>query len=468
VRKGGARRRRALVVTAVVLAAVLVAGLVFRPDRALATATGTIAHDLCSVTAVAHADPDRFFAENLRPRLGPGGSVAALVSYSIDPADGSVRASGPFGLEAVRAVVRPGYGCVLGHGQVPITPVPALPADPGAAVLPPIAGEDVVPPADPGLAAALDTEFDVTASGGHRHTAGVVVLHRGRVVAERYAPGVGPRTPLLGFSMTKSTIATLVGVAVQQGKLRLSDPAPVPQWQGMDDPRRAITVEQLLRMDSGLDLDEDASGFDLATQVVYLDDDVAGAAAGAGLKAPPGTRWNYSGATTALLARVLTGAVGGTGEAVQRFARANLFDPLGMDDVTLEMDATGTPIGAHYMLAPARDWARLGELYRAGGVAGGVRILPPGWSDLVATPTLDSDYGAGWWTLRVDQGAFAPGLRAAGLPPDTFYALGNTGQVLAVIPSRELVVVRMGSSDEDQDGLADVARLVVAAMAAPG
>jgi CubicO group peptidase (beta-lactamase class C family) len=118
------------------------------------------------------------------------------------------------------------------------------------------------------------------------------------------------------------------------------------------------------------------------------------------LKAPPGTRWNYSGATTALLARVLTGAVGGTGEAVQRFARANLFDPLGMDDVTLEMDATGTPIGAHYMLAPARDWARLGELYRAGGVAGGVRILPPGWSDLVATPTLDSDYGAGWWTLR--------------------------------------------------------------------
>jgi CubicO group peptidase (beta-lactamase class C family) len=268
--------------------------------------------------------------------------------------------------------------------------------------------------------------------------------------------------------MSKSVISTLVGILVQDGTLRLGEPAPVPQWQSPGDPRRTVTVEQLLRMDSGLDLDETATGFDRSTQVVYLDDDVAAAAAAAPLSATPGTRWAYSGGTTALLARVVMDAVGGTGEAFQRFARTRLFDPLGMGPVTVEMDASGAPIGAHYVFAAPRDWARLGELLRTDGVVGGRRLLPPRWTDLVATPTLDTDYGAGWWTVRTDRGLFAPMLRAAGVPDDTFYALGNTGQTTAVVPSRGLVVVRMGSTTEPQEGLASLAGLLTSAVRAFG
>jgi CubicO group peptidase (beta-lactamase class C family) len=442
----------------------LAAGVAFRPDRAIRTATATIAHDLCSTTFVTGSDPEQAFAEAIAPRLA-GGIIAAAMSYTIDRQHGVVDASGPFGTFANRAVVRPGYGCVLVHGDRPVEQVDPVVPRLDAAVLPSIAGDDAVATTSPELNAALDSEFDPASADGRRHTHGVVIMSRGQVVAERYAPGYDPTTSQLGFSMTKSVIATLIGVLVQQGRLRLSDPAPIMAWQSPDDPRRAITIEQLMRMDSGLDLDEDMSGFDLSTQLVYLEDDIAAAAAQAQLKATPGTRWHYSGASTHLLARVLRDTVGGTGTDVQEFARTNLFDPLGMGEVTLEMDATGTPIGAHYMLAAPRDWARLGELYRGDGVVQGTRILPEGWSTLVATPTLDSDYGAGWWTVRGsdDGGRFSRQLKEAGVPADTFYALGNLGQYLAVIPSRELVIVRMGSSTEPQQGMESFSRLVVAA-----
>lgn len=463
-------RRRWLIAIALVSALVFGAGLAFRPDQAIRTATATVAHDLCSATFVTGADPAQFFAENVKPRLGVGGFLGTVMSYSVDRKEGAVEASTAFGSWPSRAVVRPGYGCVLEHGQMPVASVDPVTPHPGAAILPSIAGDHVVTPTSSDLTAALDVEFDAALSGGKRHTSGVVIMHRGRVIAERYATGYGPQTPLLGFSMTKSTIATLIGVAVQQGKIKLSDPAPIAEWQSPGDPRREITIEQLMRMDSGLDLDENASGFDLSTQVVYLNDDVSAAAARTSLKAPPGTRWSYSGGSTSLLARALTDAVGGTGTAVQRFARINLFDKLGMNDVTLEMDASGTPIGAHYMLAPARDWARMGELYRNDGIVAGTRILPAGWSTLVSTPTLDSDYGAGWWTARSegDSARFAPRLKAAGVPSDTYYALGNMGQYLAVIPSRDLVIVRIGSSTEDHQGLASFARIATAAMKASG
>ena len=145
-------------------------------------------------------------------------------------------------------------------------------------------------------------------------------------------------------------------------------------------------------------------------------------------------------------------------DAVQRFAFNELFDPLGMRDVTLEMDATGTPVGAHYMLASARDWARFGLLYLQDGMAGDKRILHEDWVDLSAAATLDTDYGAGFWTNRSD-GDGASYRIAAGMPADAFMARGSQGQYVVIVPSQQLVVVRLGPAWTARDDMDEVARL---------
>jgi CubicO group peptidase (beta-lactamase class C family) len=135
--------------------------------------------------------------------------------------------------------------------------------------------------------------------------------------------------------------------------------------------------------------------------------------------------------------------VGGTGAAVQTFARRELFDPLGMKSVVMEMDATGTPIGSTHIFASARDWARLGLLYLNDGVVSGHRILPEGWVRYASTSTLGTSYGAGFWT-NDGTDAFARGRIKAGMPCDAFFASGNLGQRVYIMPSRKLVIVRLG------------------------
>jgi CubicO group peptidase (beta-lactamase class C family) len=183
----------------------------------------------------------------------------------------------------------------------------------------------------------------------------VVVVHDGKIIAERYAPGIGIDTQLMGFSMTKSVVNALLGTMTQQGLTSPSLPAPIPEWKGPGDPRREIEVEHLMRMTSGLALDETNSGFDPSSQM-YLYDDMAAFAVGAPLIAAPGKRWAYSSATTQILARIIRDAVGGP-EQTLAFAWRELFNPLGMRHVTLQFDASGTLQGSANMLASARDWA---------------------------------------------------------------------------------------------------------------
>src|SRR5262249_14341438 len=162
---------------------------------------------------------------------------------------------------------------------------------------------------------------------------------------------------------------------VRQGKLTLTAPAPVSAWRNPSDPRHAITVEHLLRMTSGLNLDETNSGFDPSSRMLFTQPDMAAFAESAKLSASPGTRHHYSSPRTMILARIVTDAVGGKAEDVRRLAETELFGPLGMRGVTLEFDAAGTPIGSTYMYATARDWARFGLLYANDGMAVGRRIL---------------------------------------------------------------------------------------------
>ena len=450
---------------AVILAVPIALFAIFRPDRAIHVATGFVAHIVCTKTFVSGLDPQTVFAE-ITDRAGIR-RLRSVLGYRLDRAGKTVDAS-VAGLFGSRAAFHDGFGCVLLHGPdgpyLLKSDIAALKTPKSPPLLAEIAGAAIVVPSDPELKAALDHAFEEPATPPFRRTKAVVVVHDGTVVAERYASGVGVETPLLGFSMTKSVVNALLGILTQQGRISPSMPAPIAEWRGAADPRREIEVEHLMRMTSGLALDETNTGFDPATQMVYLHNDMAGFAAKAAIIAPPGKRWAYSSPSTQLLARIIRDIVGGP-EQTLAFAWRELFNPLGMRNVTLEFDATGTLQGSAYMLASARDWARFGLLYLNDGMIGGHRILPDEWVDFSASPTLGTDYGAGFWTNRSEH-EHAKGRVRSGIPRDALFALGDLGQRIVVLPSQHLVIVRLGDSVDPTGDLRGFERLVKEVIAA--
>jgi CubicO group peptidase (beta-lactamase class C family) len=456
---------RKLIWPALIIAGLVVAALHFRPDRAIRVATGVVAHNVCAKAFVSGFDPKAAFTETM-DREGLR-ILKPAMSYAADPVRKTVGAS-VAGLFESRAAFHDGQGCVLLHGTIEPyllrSDIAALKAAKEPPLLPEIAGSALVEPSDAGLKAALDHAFEEPEAPPFRRTKAVVVVRDGAVIAERYAAGVGVDTPLLGFSMTKSVVNALIGILTQQGLVTPSFPAPVAEWRGADDPRREIEVEHLMRMTTGLALDETNSGFDPSSQMVYLHNDMAGFAVKAPLIAPPGTRWAYSSPTTQILARIIREAVGGP-EQTLKFAWRELFNPLGMRDVTLEFDATGTLQGSSYMLASARDWARFGLLYLNDGLVGGRRLLHEDWVDLSAAATLDTDYGAGFWTNRSEHER-AKGRVAMGIPRDAFFASGDLGQRIVILQSQRMVIVRLGDSVDPTGDIRGLGRLVKEVIAA--
>jgi len=454
------------IVAGLVLAALTASSLVLRPDRAIRVATGYVAHNICVKTFVSGLDPQTVFAE-----ASDRGGIRLLrhvLGFQLDRTAKTVDAS-TLGLFRSRATFHEGLGCVEQHGSKPPyllrSDIVALKTPKAPPLLPEIAGSAGVEPSDPALKAALDHAFEEPPEPPFRRTKAVVVVHNGEVIAERYAAGIGVDTPLLGFSMTKSVINALIGVLTQQGLVTPSMPAPIPEWHGAEDPRREIEVEHLMRMTSGLDLDETNSGFDRSSQM-FLEDDTAAYAINARMIAPPGTRWHYSSPTTQILARIVRDAVGGP-EQTLALAWRELFNPLGMRNVTLEFDGAGTLQGSTYMLASARDWARFGLLYLNDGVVGGKRILHEDWVDFCAAATLDTDYAAGFWTNRSEH-PNAKGRVRLGMPRDSFFASGDLGQRIVIMPSQHLVVVRLGDSVDPTGDIRGLGRLVKEVIGAVG
>ena len=437
-----------------------------RVGKAAQTATGFASQLLCDDVFVTGIDAQTAFAERIEPMPGMGLAVASL-KRDVDLQRGEVTVSLAGGYVS-RARYREGLGCVAipaGEPEPPDAPPPAIPL--GPAILPEIAQAALVAPGGTLQAAIRRAVVDVDGTPRHR-TKAIVVLRDGKLIAEAYAQGYGVDTPVLGFSMSKSVTNALVGILVRQGRLALDQPAPVPAWSDPADPRHAITVEQLLRQTSGLDLPQNNSGFDITSQIMYTARDKAGASAEAPLAVAPGTRWAYTDTNYMLLSRIVRDAVGGSAADVHAFAQAELFGPLGMRHVVIDFDATGTPIGSSHVLASARDWARFGQLYLDDGVVGGRRILPAGWVQFSATPTLATGYGAGWWTNRAE--GKVPGWGApwglANAPKDAFFARGFMGQFTVVIPSRQLVIVRLSVSHVRGDDIEETDRIVGEALAA--
>jgi CubicO group peptidase (beta-lactamase class C family) len=448
-----------------VTAAAIGAGIYFRPDRAIRVATGVVAHNVCSKVFVSGLDPETVFSETTE-RTGLR-RLRSLLRFQFDRAARTVDAS-LAGRFASHAGFHDGLGCVLLQGSkepyLLKSDIDALKVPKAPPLLPDIAGPDLVEPSDPALRAALDHAFEEPAEPPFRRTKAVVVVHDGKLIAERYARGVGIDTSLLGFSMTKSVINALIGIMTQQGLTSPSLPAPIPEWRGAGDPRREKEVEHLLRMTTGLALDETNSGFDPSSQMLYLRDDTAGFAVQAPMIAAPGTRWHYSSPTTQILARIIRDAVGGP-EQMLAFAWRELFNPLGMRSVTLEFDGAGTLLGSTYMLASARDWARFGLLYLNDGVVGGTRLLHADWVDFSAAATLDTDYAAGFWTNRSEH-PHAKGRVRLGIPRDAFFASGDLGQRIVIMPRQRLVVVRLGDSVDPTGDIRGLGRLVKEVIAA--
>ena len=456
--------RRLMVAGMLIFAVLVVLGVVYRPDRAIRAATGSIADALCAKTFVSGLDPQASFAEIIeRPGIL---RLRFALGYRIDRTARTVDAS-VSGLFATHAVSHEGLGCVrVQGGKEPYllkVDLEALKKPKTPPLLPEIAGPAVVEPSDPALKAALDHAFEEPSGPPFRRTKAVVVVRDGRVIAERYAPGVGIDTPLPSFSMTKSVVNALLGIMTQQGLTSPSLPAPVPEWHGANDPRRGIEVGHLMRMTSGLALDETDNPLNPSEQM-FQHNEMARFVVNAPLIAEPGTRWAYSSATTQILARIIREAVGGP-EQTLTYAWRELFDPLGMRSVTLAFDGSGTLQGANNMLASARDWARFGLLYLHDGEIGGKHLLHAEWVDYTTWTTLDTDYAAGFWTNRSEH-PNAKRRVQLGIPRDAYYASGNLGQRCVIIPSQRMVVVRMGDAVDPTGDISGLARLIKEVIAA--
>ena len=301
------------------------------------------------------------------------------------------------------------------------------------------------------LERALDNAFTEPGPDSKRNTLAVVVVYRGQLIAERYAPGIDESMPLLGWSMSKSLTNALVGVLVQAGKLDLYAPAPVPEWQHADDARKDITLDQLLRMSSGLAFSEDYVPGSDASNMLFNKYSAATFAASKPLAFEPDEHWEYSSGTTNIISRIIKEAVGGTLADNYRFAREELFDRIGMHSATLEPDASGSFVGSSYSYATARDWARFGLLFMNDGVWQGDRILPEDWVAYSKTPTPKApqgQYGAQFWLNAGSRDDHSDRV-FPDLPADAFWASGFSGQSVFIIPSRELVVVRLGTTLDD-------------------
>lgn len=290
----------------------------------------------------------------------------------------------------------------------------------------------------------LDRAFALPEPEDLGRTNAVLIVQRGEIVAERYRSEEDVDRAFISWSMAKSITSCLIGILVRQGKLDISKPIPVSEW-GAGDPRRRITVDQLLRMTDGLRFREAEALEDGSVRYYAQEesdvipmlfgegkDDVAGFAAALPYVTEPEARWNYNSGASNLLAR-LVGDIVGSGEAGMRaFMQRELFERLGMRTADPRFDAAGHFIGSAFCYCSARDFARFGYFYLRDGVWEGDRILPPGWVDYcrTATPQSAGSYGAHFWVVPGSLG--------------TFYCSGAFGQRTLIVPKLDLIVVRLG------------------------
>ncbi|MCV3209090.1 beta-lactamase family protein [Mesorhizobium sp. YC-39] len=423
----------------VVLAAVaLAAWLYFAPPELIRVGSGYSAKIVCSNVFIAGRDANDVLAVDVQ---APGHPLLRLMRVAVDKEKGTVSAGlfGVFGKSV--AVARDGLGCAaVPDGNIAaaktVTGAALTPAPPPDALWP--EGDRVDASQNPEIADILD-DAALTGTGMRA----VVVVKNGRIVAERYGDGFSQKTPLLGWSMTKTVNAAIVGTVVKDGKLAMTNQGLFGPWKA--DGRAAISLADMMAMSSGLEFNEDYGDVADVTRMLYLEPDMAGFAESKPLTGDVGKVFSYSSGTAVMLSRLWQDAIGDKDKALA-WPRVALFNPLGMQSAVLEADEHGTFVGSSYLYATARDWARFGQFLLQDGVWNGEDILPAGfvgWMREAAPATKVYGKGQLWIEGPGDEESPGAGV-AAGLPQDTYWMEGHDGQTVAIIPSEQLVVVRLG------------------------
>ncbi len=421
------------------------------PGDPLEHNTSGFAKTMCSAVFITGLDPD-FAAENVGYFTGPYAERAKVGKPVIDRAAKAVHVTLPSGVK-VTAQYLGGQGCVTlppGKTSVNFTPKKIKSALPDPSTQPWPMG-DVMPsdPLPPGLdAAKVKQAVDAAFEPAEEMTAAFVVTWKGRPIGERYGKGITAHTPLESWSMGKSVTATMMGVLIKQGAYELTQPAPIPEWQSPGDPRAKIRIADLLNMSSGLrikgpdDPDFDPSG--TYPDHLYLYTGRVNSfqyAATRPLQWPPGKVGRYHNSDPVLTNYLIRLAVEKRGDDYLSFPQRALFDKIGVRTMVMETDPFGNFLTQGYEFMSGRDWARLGNLYLNDGVANGERILPEGYVKFVSTvaPAWEADkrpvYGGFFWING--SGAFP-------VPKEAYYMAGAGGQTTLIVPSHDLVVVRLG------------------------
>jgi CubicO group peptidase (beta-lactamase class C family) len=404
------------------------------PDllRVGANYTATI---VCANVFLAGRDPQTVLAEDVQ---APGHPLLRLARIEVDREHALVRAALLGLIGDGLAVYRAGTGCaavpdegIEGAERIHFDPPTGAPPPDN---LPwPVGGGAQI---DARMQAVVDN--DSLAGPGVR---AVLVVHDGKLIAERYSDGFRRDMRLTGWSMTKTVTAALIGIEVADGRLRLDQdkllPAAVPS-----DGREKITIADLLAMSSGLHFNEDYGAVSDVTRMLYLEPDMVRFARDQKMDFAPGTHWSYSSGTAVLVSDIWQRAAD---TAALGFPYERLFQPLGMTSAILEADARGHYVGSSYLYATAQDWARFGQFLVQDGVWNGKRMLPEGYVEMMRAPVPDSKgaYGKGMVWLDSPDESFRQAQQTEN-GADRFWLRGHDGQYEAVVPSRKLVVVRLG------------------------
>ena len=360
-----------------------------------------------------------------------------------------------FGLAHTKAIFRPGLGCTLVNEvdeseirKLPALPIIARPAsDSAALVWPRVSSKNMA------IKTAIDKAFEEKDPKKPLRTRAVVVLQNGQLIAERYATGISAQTPLIGWSMTKSVTNAMIGLLVKDGKLDIHRPAPLVEWQA--DERKNISIDHLLRMSSGLDWDEDYSQPSPATEMLFRTKNAGQYALEVKAKYAPDEKWYYSSGSSNILQEIIRRQFK-SAEAYLGFPHERLFRKIGMHSAIMEPDASGTYVGSSFMFATARDWAKFGQLYLQDGIWNGERLLPEGWVAYSAkeTPHSDGQYAAHFWLFHKNNQ----------YPADVFHAVGFEGQYVTIVPSKKLVIVRLGCTPGDNFDQSALVKAIIKAV----
>jgi hypothetical protein len=432
-------------------------------SQALPIIAGYGAKNLCSCVFVAGRNPQEVIAQEL------GAALVNLGTYEVNMEDSSATGS-VFGMSTRKAIYRKGLGCTLvseiSEEQLraqkrnllnkPLVKLDTITWPQGDKVI------DSLYNAYPKLNIVVNAAFEESDPGNPVNTRAVVIVQNGQIIAEKYAPSFSMTTPLIGWSMTKTVTNGMVGVLVKQGKLNVMEPAPVAEWN--DDDRNKITLNNLMQASSGLKWEELYAGPSDATNMLFRKADAGGFAAQSKPEATPDTKWYYSSGTTNIISRIARHTIGD--EDYYQFAYREIFHKIGAYSMVIEPDASGTFIGSSFSYATARDWARYGLLYLNDGIWNGERIFPEGWVKYSTTPAKAApygEYGAQIW-LNAGSKDDVTQKRFMDAPNDMYLMDGFEGQHVIMIPSRNLVIVRLGLSQKKQFDTNDFVQEVLKAI----